>query len=77
MNNLTFFTNINNLFPFIKIGFWALDSIFIFFLIVMIKQLYSMNHIVTDSKDFIILKTCSFLLLILAISLFLLGFVIL
>jgi hypothetical protein len=71
------FTDIHNFFPLIKIGFLSVDFIFIFFLVIMIKQVYSMNHVVNDTKDFLVLKTGSYVIILIAISLLLTALVIL
>ncbi|HYM65223.1 MAG TPA: DUF5657 family protein [Candidatus Sulfotelmatobacter sp.] len=74
LNNLPVFTGINFLF---KIGFLVVDLFTIIFLLIMIKQISSMDHIVHDSNDFSFIKTFSFLLLLISVSLFIVCIVIL
>ena len=61
----------------IKIGFLVIDFAFIVFLIVVVKQVQTMNTIVNDSNDSSIIKSVALLLLIAGISLFLAALVIL
>ena len=72
--------NLANLFNFsslVKTGFLVLDLMLAFFLLVVIKQAFSMNTIVHDVNDSAIIKAGAILLFILAVSLFLLALVIL
>jgi hypothetical protein len=62
---------------FIKIGFLAGDLFFILFLLVAARQVFAMNKIINDDNDSFFVKTSVFLLLIIAISLFLTALVIL
>jgi len=62
---------------FAKIGFLILDLFFIIFLAVAIRQVFTMNTIVSDSHDSFLIKSLVFLLFFLAISLFLTALVIL
>lgn len=74
LNSLPVFTGINFMF---KIGFLIADIFTIIFLLVVIKQILSMDHIVHDSNDFSFIKTFAFTLLLVAISLFIVCLVIL
>lgn len=82
MNNLDF-TNIiggslmAQLNLVLKLFFLVADGFLIIFLIVVIKQVLSMDHIVHDSNDFLFIKTFAFLLLFVAVSLFLISLAIL
>lgn len=60
-----------------KIGFLIADLFAVIFLLVVLKQVSSMDHIVHDSNDFFIIRFSAFLLLITAVSLFLAALVIL
>lgn len=60
-----------------KISFLVIDLLFTLFLIVVFRQVLSMNTIVNDRSDANILKIFAFLLIILSLSLFLTGIVIL
>ena len=61
----------------IKIGFLVIDFAFIVFLVVVVKQVQTMNTIVNDSNDSSIIKSVALFLLIAGISLFLAALVIL
>ena len=74
INNLAIGTGINFLF---KLGFLIADLFAIIFLFVVIKQISSMNHIIHDSNDYVFIKTLSLLLILIAISLFIVCLVIL
>jgi len=74
LNNLL---NLLQLFPIIKIGFLIFDLFFIIFLIIVVRQVFSMNTLVKDENDAGILKTFSVLLLVAALSLFLVSLAIL
>jgi hypothetical protein len=75
--------NLNSLFNFsganliFKIGFLLVDLFAIIFLLIVLKQILSMDHIVHDSNDFMFIKNIGFLLLLVAVSLFLVSLVIL
>jgi hypothetical protein len=60
-----------------KTGFLVADVIFVIFLIVVIKQVLTMNTIVSNDNDSSLIKSASFLLLIINVSLFLTALVIL
>jgi len=62
---------------FIKIGFLALDLFFILFLIIAVRQVFTMTTIVNDASNAVIIKGSVILLLLLSISLFLTALVIL
>jgi hypothetical protein len=61
----------------IKVGFLAVDFFFILFLIIAVRQVYAMNSIISGSGNPLVIKAAAFLLLIIAISLFLTALVIL
>jgi len=69
--------NLLNFSSVLKTGFLALDLMLSFFLLVVIKQAFSMNTIVHDANDSAIIKAGAIFLFILAVSLFLLALVIL
>jgi len=79
MNNFNFPINLNNLLPatsanlIFKIGFLVADLFIIIFLLVVLKQVFSMDHIIHDSNDSMFIKTFTFILLFTAISLFLIS----
>jgi len=56
-----------------KILFLVGNFFAIIFLLVVAKQVFSMNHIVHDSNDFIFIKTFVFILIFVAVSLFLIS----
>jgi hypothetical protein len=60
-----------------KIGFLAMDFFFVLFLIVAVRQVYAMNKIISGSGDPHIVKVAVFILLFVAVSLFLTALVIL
>jgi hypothetical protein len=60
-----------------KVLFLIGDLFLVIFLLVVIKQVFSMDHIVHDSNDSLFIKTFGFLLLFAAISLFLISLAIL
>jgi hypothetical protein len=62
---------------FAKIGFLAVDFFFIMFLIVAVKQVYAMNAIISGNGNPLVVKVAVFILLLIAISLFLTALVIL
>jgi hypothetical protein len=77
MNNFLSFLHIlqiNNLF---KIGFLVVNFIFIVFLLILAKQIRTMNTIVSSANDATVIKSATLLLLVIAISLFLTALVIL
>jgi hypothetical protein len=74
MNNLIKLFNFSSIF---KIGFLAVDLMFIIFLLVVIKQVFSMNTIVHDINDSAIIKSGSVILFVFALSLFLAALAIL
>ena len=61
----------------IKISFLAISVLFTVFLIVVIRQVFSMNTIVHDIHDELIIKTTAIILFIISLSLFLTALVIL
>jgi hypothetical protein len=61
----------------IKIFFIAVLSLLSVFLVVLLKQIISMNEIVHDTNDSIILRTVSIILLVISVSLLLTSLVIL
>ena len=61
----------------LKIGFLVVDLFTVVFLLVVLKQISSMNHIIHDSNDFSFIKTFALLLILIAISLFVVCLVIL
>ncbi|MGA2967589.1 MAG: DUF5657 family protein [Candidatus Levyibacteriota bacterium] len=60
-----------------KVGFLAMDFFFVLFLIVAVRQVYAMNSIISGSGNPYIVKLVIFVLLIVAVSLFLTALVIL
>lgn len=60
-----------------KISFLTVDLMFTIFLGVVFRQVVSMNTVVDDTNDSLILKSIIFSLFMLALSLFLTGLVIL
>jgi len=77
MNNILNLIQMAQVQLLIKIGFLVIDFAFIVFLIVVVKQVQTMNTIVNDSNDSSIIKSVALLLLIAGISLFLAALVIL
>ena len=77
MNNLNSILQISQMGNFVKIGFLVVDFAFALFLVIVLRQVYTMNTVVNDSHDSSIVKTAAFLLLIIAVSLFLTALVIL
>ena len=81
MNNFNFpnFTNLANFSTFgnfniiFKLLFLTADLFVAVFLVVVIRQIFSMDHIVHDSNDALFIKTFAFLLLFAAASLFLIS----
>ena len=71
------FLNFSQVMPFIKLIFLILDFMFVIFLVVVIKQVFSMNTIVNDTNDSLVLKLGAFLLFGIAVSLFVAALVIL
>lgn len=75
--------NLNNIFSLLKaayllkMGFLFVDLLFIFFLIILVKQVFSMNQIINDTNDSAFVKSGAIFLLIIAVSLFLVALVIL
>jgi hypothetical protein len=53
------------------------DIFLVVFLLVVIKQIFSMDHIIHDSNDSLFIKTFAFLLLFASFSLFLISLAIL
>jgi hypothetical protein len=62
---------------FAKIGFLAIDFFFVLFLIVAVRQVYAMNSIISGSGNPYVIKLAVFVLLLVAVSLFLTALVIL
>lgn len=60
-----------------KVFFLVVTFLFTIFLIVVLRQVISMHTIVNDASDSLILKSLAVILLIVSISLFLTGLVIL
>jgi hypothetical protein len=85
MNNanifdITKFLSIFNISQFnilFKAAFLVSDLFAIIFLLVVIKQVFSMDHIMHDSNDFMFIKTFAFMLLFIAVSLFFIAIAIL
>ena len=73
--NLLF--GINMVLSLTKIFFLMVNLLFTVFLIVVVRQVFSMNTIVHDVHDEFILKTTAVILLVISISLFLTAIVIL
>lgn len=69
--------NINLVFFIIKIFFLACSLLFTIFLLVVLKQVISMNSLVKDENDSFILRFVALGLLISSLSLFLTALVIL
>ncbi|OGH06402.1 MAG: hypothetical protein A2171_02310 [Candidatus Levybacteria bacterium RBG_13_35_9] len=61
----------------IKVFFLVANLLFTIFLIVVLRQVYSMNTIVHDIHDEFIIKSAAIILLIISLSLFLTALVIL
>ena len=74
MNN---FLNLFDFYLLLKIGFLVVDFMFTIFLLVVIKQAFSMNTIVHDINDSAVIKSGAIILFIFAVSLFFLALVIL
>lgn len=77
LTGINHFLNLFQLPKILKIGFLVFDLFFMIFLIIVIKQVFSMNTLVRDENDAGILKTFSILLIIAAFSLFLVSLAIL
>lgn len=77
MNNLFNLIPVNHINTLIKIGFLIVDFAFIIFLMVVLKQVHTMNTIVNDSSDSYTIKSVALFLVVAAISLFLAALVIL
>ena len=77
MNNLTNFLPVAQMNFFIKAGFLILALAFILFLLVVIKQVNTMNTIVNDDNSSSVVKTATVLIFAVAVSLFLTALVIL
>jgi hypothetical protein len=60
-----------------KVGFLAMDFFFVLFLVVAVRQVYAMNAIISGSGNPYIVKLAIFILLFIAVSLFLTALVIL
>lgn len=60
-----------------KVFFLVSSFLFTLFLLVVVRQIISMNAIINDENDSIILKIVAFVLLISSVSLFLAALVIL
>lgn len=69
--------NFSQFFPLIKLAYLIVDFMFIIFIIIVIRQVFSMNTIVNDSNDSLILKLGVFVLFGIAVSLFVATLVIL
>ena len=69
--------NILNPFLILKIGFLIVDLLYIFFLFVLLNRILSMNRIVKEVHDEVILRSIAVFKILLAISLFLLAVAIL
>ena len=68
---------INIIFTLAKVFFLVVDLLFTIFLLVVLKQVTSMNIIISDENDSFILKSYIIILLIISVSLFLTALVIL
>jgi hypothetical protein len=77
MNPITKLLPLIQLGFFIKIGFLTADLLFIVFLAIALRQVFSMNKIVDESNSSSFIKTAAILLLVIGISLFLTALVIL
>lgn len=77
MSNFNIILGINVGLTLAKVFFLVVDFMFIIFLLVVFKQVSSMNIIISDENDSFILKSFIVTLLIISISLFLTGLVIL
>ena len=66
-----------NPFLILKIGFLIVDLFYIFFLFVLLNRILSMNKIVKEVHDEVILRSIAVFKILLAISLFLLGIAVL
>jgi hypothetical protein len=62
---------------FAKVGFLAVDFFFVLFLIIALKQVYSMNSIVGGTGNPFVVKLIAVILLLISVSLFLTALVIL
>lgn len=73
--NLLF--NINLVFLIVKIFFLVCSFLFSIFLLIVLKQVTSMNSLVKDENDSLILKLIALVLVMSSVSLFLAALVIL
>lgn len=73
-NSFSFVTGVNFT---LKLGFLVADSFLIIFLLIVLKQILSMNHIIHDSNDFSYINTFTVVLMLIAVSLFVICLVIL
>lgn len=71
------FLNLFPVLPLLKVSYLILDFMFVIFLVVVIRQVFSMNTIINDSNDSLILKFGVFALFAIAVSLFVATLVIL
>jgi hypothetical protein len=77
MNNLINLLQISQMDLFIKILFLIINFAFALFLLVVIKQVTTMNTIVNDDNSSSVVKSTAFILFIVSVSLFLTALVIL
>ncbi len=61
----------------LKLGFLIVDLLYIFFLFVLLNRVLSMSKIIREPHDELILRSVATFKILLAISLFLLGLVLL
>jgi hypothetical protein len=72
-----FFSQTFPLLIFLKIGLLIFDLFFIVFLFIVLKQIISMNNLVSEVHDAFIFKTAAVINIIIALSLFLTAIAIL
>lgn len=77
MEQFNLLINTNTISFVIKIFFLASSLLFTIFLLIVLKQVSSMNSLVKDENDSVILRFVSFGLFLLSVSLFLAALVIL
>lgn len=77
MDIINLITNGNAISLTLKVFFLTCSFLFSLFLLVVFRQVISMNSIINDENDSLTLKFVSFSLLVSSVSLFLLGLVIL
>ncbi len=75
--NLVNVAAISNFGPIFKALFLLADFFILMFLLVVLRQIFAMDHIIHDSNDSMFIKTFAFALLFVAASLFLISLAIL